>query len=57
MVMVPLAVAVVPVESATSKVMLAAAPLTAPVGVPAIAPVEVFRVRPAGNLPELKENV
>jgi hypothetical protein len=57
MVIVPVAVVEVPFESTTLKVMLAAEPLTAAVGVPVIAPVLVFRVKPAGNLPELSENV
>jgi hypothetical protein len=56
-VMVPFAVADEPVESITSKVMLAAVPLAIAVGVPVIAPVEVLSVRPAGSLPELTENV
>ncbi len=44
-------------ESVTVKAMLAAGPPTAVVGVPVIAPVEAFRVRPAGNVPALTEYV
>jgi hypothetical protein len=54
---VPFAVAVEPVESTTAKVMLAAVPITIAVGVPVIAPVDAFSVRPAGSLPEPTENV
>jgi len=51
MVMAPLAVADVPLESTTLAVMFAAVPLTAVVGVPVMAPVVEFSVRPAGSLP------
>jgi hypothetical protein len=54
---VPFAVADAPVESTTSKVMLAVEPVAVPVGVPEIAPVAAFKVRPAGSLPELTEKV
>lgn len=57
MVIVPFAVVDAPVESTTAKVMLAAEPVAVAVGVPVIAPVEAFSVRPAGSLPELTENV
>jgi len=57
MVIVPLAVAEEPAESTTLKVMLAAEPFTTAVGVPVMAPVVVFSVKPAGSLPEPTENV
>ena len=53
----PLEVADAPVASTTLKVMLAAEPFTAAVGIPVMAPVVAFSVRPAGSLPELSENV
>jgi hypothetical protein len=40
-------------ESVTLKVILAAGPFTAVVGVPVIAPVDAFSVRPAGSTPML----
>ena len=49
MAIVPFAVVDAPVESTTSKVMLATEPV--------IAPGEVSSVRPTGRLPELTENV
>jgi hypothetical protein len=57
MLMVPLAVAEAAgdCESVTLNVMLAAGPETAAVGVPVIAPVEAFRVNPAGRVPALTE--
>ena len=53
-VMVQLAVADAPVESTTFAVKLYA---PAVVGVPVMAPVLVFNVRPAGRLPLLIEKV
>jgi hypothetical protein len=44
-------------ESVTVNVMLAAGPVVAAVGVPVMAPVEPFSVRPAGSVPALTEYV
>jgi hypothetical protein len=52
--MVQLEVAVLPCESTTWDVKLY---VPAVVGVPVIAPVEVFRVKPGGSEPLMIENV
>src|SRR5215831_12521773 len=59
MLMLPLALAVCWgfEESVTVNVTAAAGPLLTVVGVPVIAPVEVFSDSPAGNVPAVSANV
>jgi hypothetical protein len=57
MLMAPIAVPELPLLSTALTVKLAAGPLTAAVGVPVIAPVAAFRVKPAGREPTVIEKV
>lgn len=54
---VPFAEAELPTESTTLAVREPEPPLTLAVGLPVIAPVVLFSVKPAGSLPDVKENV